>query len=175
MVKTTIDNSLAILSNSEIDNVIKSLSETKDEFSQKVEDIKPNIFKIRNLSFDVLLEALNNGYRDKELYLLAKNMFNQEIESLTKIILPGVNNVNSELFVDIVEGKLNPTALSLSIERAYTEGFSEEESLKDIVEDKETFEDDYLFDLMMHHFSSDTTLGTVKNTLDSASKLINKK
>lgn len=171
-VNNTIDQDIAIINNPLYEDVVKELSDARAEYNIELETNKPEIFKIRNLAFDVLLDALEKGYEDKELYLLARNMFEQESNSLLKIIFPGLNNINSDLIKSISDNTLDMGELSIDILTAYELEFTPQDTVQTLVNERDILDNDKLLNFLVDHFDPDTTLGTIHTSIINAKRLI---
>lgn len=95
-----------ILNDVDLQEARKYELEQKAELDKYIQDNKPEAFKLRNVAFDYLLEAIQkDGYNDKELYYELKDMFIEELEPFIKAVLPGFESISYEEMSYIINNK----------------------------------------------------------------------
>ena len=82
---------------------------TNEDIKNAYDDIqsyRPTITTPHNYAFELLIEALENGYVDKELYNEAKVLYEDEARILMQSLLPGVSDFSQELIDSVMSGEL---------------------------------------------------------------------
>ena len=182
-VDNTITEALSLLNTPNIEDVLKESEQLRKDLLKEVGDKRPQQFKIRNLAFDILVDALSKKeYKDKELFNLAKGMFDQETDSILKIMFPGITTTNPRLLTSIIDGSLDLNDLISGITKADAEGFYLEggidefgeeykaATVADMEADREALENDTLLNFALDYFSPDTTLETINKAINNAVK-----
>ena len=72
------------------------LNKINKEFIEEAEKLKPDILKINNYALDLLIKELESGNADRELFLEAEKMFQEELKIMKDVIFSEFKNLSTE-------------------------------------------------------------------------------
>lgn len=141
----------------------------ENELKRKSNEIKPNLLKIHNYAFDLLMNQLESGVQDKELFLEAEKMFNGEMESLKGLIFNGLTKLSNEDFLELLNNIENYTSVISGIEQEYL-GLEEEATIpiKEILDSGFFDSVPELKRIIESNFDPNTDARLVQNTVISS-------
>lgn len=144
-----------------------------DEFLNEVENQKPEIFKMNNYAFDLLIQTLQSGNVDKELYNLAENMFTEALTSLTKTVFPGANYISLNDMIEIIESENFDSMRNVFQSELAANEFEMTNTVSELIE--EDFQSDLLKRIILNNFDPNTQLGMVLEHLPSLQEQLRKR
>ena len=166
IIKDHISQSVNLLENPEMSNYIQQIKDINIKYDKEFENSKPEVFKIRNLAFNLLIDSFKNGHRDNELFLMAKRMYNEEIVVLEKQIIPTDVEMNSKFIEYLIDNEVDIAEFYDILYEHNSEGALEsDDTIGDMESYREFIGNDSLIDFMINAFNPDTNLLTAVGIL----------
>jgi hypothetical protein len=182
-IASDLNSKSEIVSNKDYIEIEKEIFSINKDYVSKVEEAKPELLKIHNYAFELLLKQLKSGNSDKEVFLEAEKMMKEEIVKITSNIFPDSKNLSFESLLAIM--KEIPAVLSiieasnLESEEADPDAYSYDTSLETLITQEEInrkanplykgfFNNDEIFKFVINTFDKDTTLLTISEVLKNA-------
>ena len=166
IIKDHISQSVNLLENPEMSNYIQQIKDINVKYDKEFENSKPEIFKIRNLAFNLLIDSFKNGHRDNELFLMAKRMYNEEVVILEKQIIPTDVEMNSKFIEYLIDNDVDIAKFYDILYEHNSEGALEsDDTIGDMESYREFIGNDPLIDFMINAFNPDTNLLTAVGIL----------
>ena len=169
-LKSNIDRNNSILSDKKLIKLHEFVLNEETAFSKFIEENKPEFFKLRNVAFDFLLDAIKKeGYNDKELYNLLKDMFNRDLNSFFGSVLPGFGSLNYDEMMQLLSEDMDEMYGKFATfvsQKDYTD--IENMTLGDIINNDDFFFDnEFLRKLLRDNFTDDKKMLEILPTLES--------
>ena len=95
IVNDVINNGQKILNNKEYSEAKKLIDTIQSDLKQDLEKIKPEILKLNNHAFDLVLDGLEAGILDKELYNEGEVMFKEELTKILSVTFPDASSIKN--------------------------------------------------------------------------------
>lgn len=170
MLDADIKSTTQILTDTSIQTKIQELNDLKETYNKKVLDSRPEFFKMHNFAFDYLLESLKDGVYDLSLYNMAKEMFEDNLNSLSKKMMPGDHFLSLDDMVHLSglsSGDLSTELYELMNEDAMAP-LDYGDTLQDLMDISSDFGgNELLARIITNNYSPETTLDTIADGLDA--------
>lgn len=167
-VEGIIDSRRNLLENSGVDQFRRDKEIILKNLKSEVDAVKPQLFKLHNYAFELLIKALSEGSADKEVFLEAKKLYEEELNSFKVAAMPGLNNLSESDINFIIEHADELSDLSRDLKEIVgaADEFEEIEEvngntdmvLKDLIDDNSIFNDETIKKIFINNFSLDTKI-----------------
>lgn len=102
LAQQIIDSGFNIKNNQNVKDLVDFIETKTADLEKEINKVKPNILKIHNYAFELLIKELAAGNADKEVYLEAKKLFDGEVTTIKGIVFPGMSNLSNEDFITLI-------------------------------------------------------------------------
>ena len=122
-----IAHGLYILNNSDYKNAKSTIDSVNSKLNSDLKEATPEILKLRNVAFDALINALDSGILDREVFIQAKESIEGEIHSYKKSVITHHEQLSDEEFLDVIKRKqdLSNKVGQLFIENLFVDEFGD--------------------------------------------------
>ena len=122
-----IDHGMYILNNPDYINAKSTIDSINSKLDSDLKEATPEILKLRNVAFDALINALDSGILDREVFIQTKESIEGEIHSYKKSILTNHEQLSDEEFLDVIRRKqdLSNKVGQLYIENLFVDEFGD--------------------------------------------------
>ena len=152
LLETLIDSKYASTTNTTIADYIAYAKGIESETSKAVEKNKPELFKLHNYALDFLIQSLKDGSADREVFLEAKKMFDEELNSMKAVAFPGMTNLSNEDVVLLSQNAYEYAAeISGMLQEIQMNGL-EDSTLQEMIDDGFVFDNKDLERIVTNNF-----------------------
>ena len=100
-----IDHGMYILNNPDYINAKSTIDSINNKLDSDLKEAIPEILKLRNVAFDALINALDSGILDREVFIQTKESIEGEIHSYKKSVMTNHEQLSDEEFLDVIKRK----------------------------------------------------------------------
>ena len=124
-VENILNKNHEIVNNDSYDKLNKELGSLQQQLNLKIEEVKPDLFKMKNRALYLAINELKNGNADKEAFLFAEDLFNQEKARFLSSLFPKLSDLDYNETIAFIENI--PSILRLTNERLLEDEALEED------------------------------------------------
>ena len=124
-VENILNKNYEIVNDNSYDKLNKELELIQQKLNLKIEEAKPDLFKMKNRALYLAINELKNGNADKEAFLFAEDLFNQEKARFLSSLFPKLSNLDYNETIAFIENI--PSILRLTNERLLEDETLEED------------------------------------------------
>lgn len=166
-IKNKINENSELLNNDKYKRILAEKTEIENNLQKDLNNSKPNLFKLKNYAFDLLLNALESGSADKEVFNEAEKLYNEELVALVSSAFPNSKNLDLQTYTNIVN--IIPKLLSDIEEATMDEEFGEFSTADSLEEVFEKLDDSYDKDPnFVSMFQDKNTYNFIKDNFDKS-------
>ena len=186
-LKNNIDNSVSLLQDNVILDIEKEILNINKSLKEETDKVKPEILKLHNYAFELLMDQLVSGNNDNEVFLEAEKLFNEELSSFISNLFPNGKNITLQNVIKIIE--LLPKIIkAIDSENEESEGdpsaYEYDSIIKEVLLESEElyktdpnykgiFQDKETLDFIKNNFDENLNLGILKNSLEKVLQSFN--
>lgn len=187
VLKMNVNTNNSLLGDDNFIETEKELAKIKSELQDNINKVKPEILKLHNYAFEMLMKQLEAGSLDKEVFNEAEALYHEELNSLLANVFPTGKNVTLTQLSLITEATPNIIAAMDATNEDFKdsgEGFSYNDNLKDILEEIKAlqklnpldfgiFQTKEVLDFITNNFDENASMQTIRTTLEQATEAFN--
>jgi hypothetical protein len=98
-----INAGFSLLNDENLKKVEKKIKVINETLEAEIHKVKPEILKLHNYALDLLLKAISSGNVDKEVFLEAEKLANEEIVKIITTVFPESKNLSYSQFNKLIE------------------------------------------------------------------------
>lgn len=183
VAKSNISTNIDLLSNDDYSDIQTEINKINNKLSSDLDKMKPELLKMHNYAFDLLLSELQSGSADKELFIEAQRLYKEELNNILADIFPNATDIKLEDLPEIFKStKLFQERLQDSremFEAGDDSAYNGNESLSDVIKNERNLLENYpdeesvlidskFIEFLEKNFSGSTTIGSIVTALNTA-------
>lgn len=176
-VINTANEGYALVNNEDYADLQEEWDNINTSLTRNIENAKPEILKLHNYALDLLLEQLSSGNADKEVFLEAEKLVNEEITKLGSIVFPDAKNLSYTTLTNLIQN-LQQIIDDINSEDKFSGGWDpsyywHSNTLEEVIGREEgkylqnpnhkgLFASKEILNFIKNNFDKDTSLGTLQ-------------